>query len=112
MKRLVCECGERLHRKDVVQQQYYIRPTGPCFVYLKYRCPRCRRLGEQYVLQEDWLPSALDVAPREGGRSAERALVAAQGPITEAEHVAARDELLHGNPLLSLRRWIKRKRSG
>jgi hypothetical protein len=32
---------------------------GPSYVYVRYRCGRCKRLGEQLVDQETWDPSVL-----------------------------------------------------
>ena len=40
--------------KDVMQTGYYLRLVGPSFVYVKYRCSRCKKLGEQFVKQEEW----------------------------------------------------------
>jgi len=37
-----------------MQTGYYLRLFGPSFVYVKYRCSRCKKLGEQFVKQEDW----------------------------------------------------------
>lgn len=49
-----CSCGQRIFAKDVVQTGYYLRLVGPSFVYIKYRCSRCKKLGEQFVKQEEW----------------------------------------------------------
>jgi hypothetical protein len=37
-----------------MQTGYYLRLFGPSFVYVKYRCCRCKKLGEQFVKQEEW----------------------------------------------------------
>lgn len=49
-----CNCGQRIGQKDVMQTGYYMRMFGPSFVYVKFRCSRCKKLGEQFVKQEDW----------------------------------------------------------
>ena len=49
-----CNCGHRVLAKDVLQTGYYLRLVGPSFVYVKFRCSRCKKLGEQFVPQEDW----------------------------------------------------------
>ncbi len=49
-----CNCGQRILTKDVMQTGYYLRLVGPSFVYVKYRCSRCKKLGEQFVKQEEW----------------------------------------------------------
>jgi hypothetical protein len=112
MRRLLCECGQRVYRKDIVQQEYYFRQFGPSFVYLKYRCARCNRLGERYLRQEDWQPSVLDSRRELKAAAEERALISQQGPITEAEHATLREQLAFTNPLDSLIDWIRQKPSG
>jgi hypothetical protein len=37
-----------------MQQGYYMRQFGPSYVYIKYRCSRCKKLGEHFVKQEEW----------------------------------------------------------
>jgi DNA-directed RNA polymerase subunit RPC12/RpoP len=49
-----CNCGQRVIAKDVMQTGYYLRLFGPSFVYVKYRCSRCKKLGEQFVKQAEW----------------------------------------------------------
>lgn len=51
---LRCGCGQRIGQKDVMQTGYYMRMMGPSFVYVKFRCSRCKKLGEQFVKQEVW----------------------------------------------------------
>src|SRR5437667_5740125 len=49
-----CNCGQRAFSRDVMQQGYYMRQFGPSYVYIKFRCSRCKKLGEHFVKQEDW----------------------------------------------------------
>ena len=49
-----CNCGQRINQKDVMQTGHYLRMFGPSFVYVKFRCSRCKKLGEQFVKQEEW----------------------------------------------------------
>jgi hypothetical protein len=37
-----------------MQTGYYLRLFGPSYVYVKYRCSRCRKLGEQFIKQDEW----------------------------------------------------------
>ena len=55
---LKCHCGQRLSKRDVMQQGY-VRQSGPSYVYIKYRCSRCKKLGEHFVRQEEWEDSML-----------------------------------------------------
>lgn len=60
-----CNCGQRIIAKDVLQTGHYLRLFGPGFVYVKYRCSRCKRLGEQFVEQDKWDDSILRDLPSE-----------------------------------------------
>ncbi len=68
-----CNCGQRIFSRDVMQQGYYVRQFGPSYVYIKFRCSRCKKLGEHFIKQEDWQEgmlrdSALEVSPAEKSR--------------------------------------------
>ena len=66
MKSIIkCNCGQRILAKDVMQTGYYLRLVGPSFVYVKFRCSRCKKLGEQFVKQEEWEDSILFDKPTE-----------------------------------------------
>lgn len=60
-----CNCGQRVVAKDVMQTGYYLRLFGPSFVYVKFRCSRCKKLGEQFIKQEDWEDGILKDVPSE-----------------------------------------------
>ncbi|MCE5198250.1 MAG: hypothetical protein ABFD54_07510 [Armatimonadota bacterium] len=60
-----CNCGQRILARDVMQTGYYLRLIGPSFVYVKYRCSRCKKLGEQFVKQEEWEDGILHDIPSE-----------------------------------------------
>lgn len=60
-----CHCGQRIVAKDVLQRSWYVRVFGPSFMYLKYRCSRCKRLGEKFVEQDKWDDSILRDIPSE-----------------------------------------------
>ena len=83
-----CNCGQRIISKDVMQTGYYLRLFGPSFVYVKFRCSRCKKLGEQFVKQEDWEDGILRDAPSEVN-SDEKAKFDAMGPIDVHEAISA-----------------------
>ncbi len=60
-----CNCGQRILARDVMQTGYYLRLVGPSFVYVKFRCSRCKKLGEQFVKQEEWEDGILRDVPCE-----------------------------------------------
>ena len=51
---LKCSCGQRVARRDVMQQGFYMQHVGPSFVHVKFRCSRCKKLGQQFVKQDEW----------------------------------------------------------
>ena len=51
-------------RRDVIQTGLYLSVLEPSYVYVRFRCGRCKRVGEQLVEQERWDPSVLQPALR------------------------------------------------
>lgn len=56
-----------------MQQGYYGRQFGPSYVYIKFRCSRCKKLGEHFIKQEDWDEGLLkdnvsEISPSEKNR--------------------------------------------
>jgi hypothetical protein len=43
----------------VIQTGLYLGVLGPNYVYVRYRCGRCKRIGEQLVQEQEWDPSVL-----------------------------------------------------
>ncbi len=62
---LKCSCGQRVARRDVMQQGFYMQHVSPSFVYVKFRCSRCKKLGQQFVKQEEWEDGLLNEATTE-----------------------------------------------
>lgn len=52
--RLQCRCGQRVFSRDIMQHGLYSRQFGPNYIYVRYRCSRCKRLGEQYIRPDEW----------------------------------------------------------
>jgi phage FluMu protein Com len=69
-----------------MQTGYYLRLFGPSFVYVKFRCSRCKKLGEQFVKQEEWEDGILKDIPSET-RPAEKQLFESMGPISLSEQI-------------------------
>ena len=87
-----CNCGQRIIAKDIMQKGYYLRLFGPSFVYVKFRCSRCKKLGEQFVKQEDWEDGILRDIPAETSPE-EKARFDAMGPIDVHEIISAHFQL-------------------
>ena len=51
---LKCRCGQFITRSDVMRQEPYSRQGGPNYVYIKFRCSGCKKLGEHFVKEDEW----------------------------------------------------------
>jgi DNA-directed RNA polymerase subunit RPC12/RpoP len=81
-----CNCGQRIVEKDVMQTGYYLRLFGPSFVYVKFRCSRCKKLGEQFVKQDEWEDGILnDIPPEVNDTDKDR--LTTMGPISIDEQI-------------------------
>lgn len=87
-----CNCGHRILTKDVMQTGYYLRLVGPSFVYVKFRCSRCKKLGEQFVKQEEWEDGILEEVAAEVGPD-EKQKFSQMGSIDIHECIDAHFEL-------------------
>jgi len=79
----------------------YLRLFGPSYVYVKYRCSRCKKLGEEFVKQAEWDSGILrnvseEVCPDEKVR------YETLGPINIDEVIDFHFQLENGNPLKEL----------
>lgn len=70
-----------------MQQGYFDRHFGPKYIYIKYRCSKCKKLGEHFVKQTDWERGILHEVANEL-ESGEKKRFQKMGPITM-------DEIIH-----------------
>ncbi len=96
-----CNCGQRIVAKDVMQTGYYLRLLGPSFVYVKFRCSRCKKLGEQFVKQEDWEDGILKDIPSEVNQT-ENETFQSMGPIDVHEQIGFHFQMESTNLLADL----------
>lgn len=96
-----CNCGQRIVARDVMQTGYYLRLFGPSFVYVKFRCSRCKKLGEQFVKQDEWEDGILKDIPSEMKQD-QRQNLAGKGPITLEEVVDFHYKLEESNSIKEL----------
>jgi DNA-directed RNA polymerase subunit RPC12/RpoP len=87
-----CHCGQRIVSKDVLQRSWYVRVFGPSFMYLKFRCSRCKRLGERFIEQEKWDDAVLRDIPSEL-KGEEKKRFEQMGKITVDEEIDFHFEL-------------------
>ncbi len=93
-----CNCGQRVFSRDVMQQGYYVRQFGPSYVYIKFRCSRCKKLGEHFIKQEEWEEGLLKDGVLEV-TSNERSHFESLGKITIDEMINFHYELENLNKL-------------
>lgn len=43
----------------MIQTGLYLSASGPSYVYVRFRCGRCKRVGEQLVQESNWDPAVL-----------------------------------------------------
>jgi len=84
-----------------MQTGYYLRLFGPSFVYVKFRCSRCKKLGEQFVKQDEWEDGILKDIPSEMKQD-QRQNLAGKGPITLEEVVDFHYKLEESNSIKEL----------
>jgi hypothetical protein len=84
--------------RDVMQQGYYVRQFGPSYVYIKFRCSRCKKLGEHFIKQEEWEEGLLRDSVLEV-TSGEKSRFESLGKITIDEMINFHYELENLNKL-------------
>jgi phage FluMu protein Com len=55
-----CTCGRRIFRKNILQISFHFKLFGESFVSIKYKCPRCKRIGEYTVSEKEWDSSSFN----------------------------------------------------
>ena len=104
-----CNCGQRIIAKDVMQHGYYLRLFGPSFVYVKFRCSHCKKLGEQFIKQEEWEDGILKDSAIELSHD-EKEQFTVQGAISINEVIDFHFELEKMSDLKSLAALIPPKK--
>ena len=90
-----CTCGHRVVAREVLQRGFMMVQWKPVYVFLKYRCARCQRLGREFVDYAAWDEAILrDFSPGPPPEEARR--LRRLGPIVPAEVIAFRQALRQG----------------
>ncbi|MBV9867242.1 MAG: hypothetical protein JO316_17945 [Abitibacteriaceae bacterium] len=79
-----CRCGHQVLAKEVLRTDLYERSSGREYVYVKFRCRRCKRLGEAFVAENRWDWSILEPV-RNDMTEAERDQFLDKAPISDVE---------------------------
>ena len=54
-----CSCGHRISAREVLRHGIFMHRYQPLYAYVRYRCSRCKRLGEKLIDYELWDQSVL-----------------------------------------------------
>jgi len=84
---VLCRCGHLVLGKEVLRTDLYERSSGQEYVYVKFRCARCKRIAQTFVPASAWDWKKLEPAP--GELSSEE-----RDRLLEEEPVQAGDLLL------------------
>jgi hypothetical protein len=58
--KIVCACGRQIEAREILQHGYFMSHWEPVWVYVKYRCSRCKMMGEKLVDYKNWDESVLE----------------------------------------------------
>ena len=87
-----CRCGHQILAKEVLRTDLYERSAGRDYVYVKFRCARCKRLGQIFIAENKWDWSVLDPSRNELN-DAERDRFLNETPISSLECINFRQQL-------------------
>lgn len=79
-----CRCGHQVLAKEILRTDLYERASGREYVYVKYRCKRCKRMGEAFVAEHRWDWRMFEESKNELSES-ETELFSGQAPISSEE---------------------------
>ncbi len=68
---LRCNCGHQVLGKEILRAEPYEKESGRESIYIKYRCRRCKRLGEAFFDRLEFDASIFE-APRNEMSDVER----------------------------------------
>lgn len=66
-----CRCGHQVLGREVLRTQPCEKPSGAEAIYVKFRCRRCKKIGEAFIDQNEWNPAIFEV-PHDEMKTEER----------------------------------------
>lgn len=102
-------CGQRVGRKELMASSQYPRMFDDALVHIRYRCSRCKKIGEQFVKQEEWDSGILQDKATEAVKT-EKERFAEMGAIEMRELVEFHEALEKLPDLSELNAEFKPKR--
>lgn len=98
-----CRCGHHVLAKEVLRTDLYERPSGREYVYVKYRCQRCKRMGETFVAESCWDWRIFE-ASRDELSESETELFSSRAPISSEDVIDLHRKLV---TIESLRQFVE-----
>ena len=95
-----CACGQRITGRDVLTTGYLLQTGTQVFVFVKFRCPRCKKLGQEVINRERWDWAVLNEAPGELSMD-ERKKFEQMGSIRRDEAVEFHIQIAHTERIVS-----------
>ena len=81
-----CQCGQRVKSREVLRTDFYERPNGKDYVYIKYRCRYCKQIGESFIPERVFSWEMFE-SPRDEMSDLERESFAEQEAISSTDVV-------------------------
>lgn len=98
-----CRCGHQILAKEVLRTDLYERSSGRDCVYIKFRCARCKRMGQSFIAESRWDWSILE-AERNEMSSKERDHFLDESPISAVELLNFHSQLRDVSSLVDLQK--------
>lgn len=96
-----CRCGHQVLGREVLRSQPCEKPSGAEAVYVKFRCRRCKKIGEAFIAHDEWTPDIFDV-PNDEMKSEERDRFVGAAAIGSGDVISFHQALKKANTVSEL----------
>lgn len=96
-----CRCGHQVLGREILRTQPCEKPSGAEAVYIKFRCRRCKKIGEAFIAHDEWTPDVFDV-PHDEMKSEERDRFVGTDAIGSSDVISFHRALQKANTLSEL----------
>jgi DNA-directed RNA polymerase subunit RPC12/RpoP len=104
-----CRCGHNVLGREVLRTESYERASGSEVVYVKYRCRRCKKMGESFIPRDEWDWSILET-PRDEMDALERDRFIDIGSISSGDVISFHSDLQKTSTVAELVRSDTRRK--
>ena len=104
-----CRCGHQVLGREVLRTEPCEKSSGAEFVYVKYRCRRCKKIGEAFIPHEAWNPTMFEV-PHDEMKVEERDRFIDASAISSGDVISFHRALQKANALSDLARPEARRK--